>query len=66
MVKKRELSDWLFIILMSMLFSAILIWITALSQDLEILIEDWYGLPIVVVFIISLLGVLLLDDYLRS
>ncbi|MHA1531489.1 MAG: hypothetical protein ACTSR6_05775 [Candidatus Heimdallarchaeota archaeon] len=66
MKKKRELFDWLFIILQTLLFMVILIFITALSQDIEVLIEDWFGLPILVIFVISLLGVLIFDDYLRS
>jgi len=66
MKKKRELFDWLFIILQTLLFMVILIFITAVSQNIEVLIEDWFGLPILVIFVISLLGVLIMDDYLRS
>jgi len=65
MREKRQLSDWLFILLQTVIFTAILIGLTSLTQDMELCWCDWYGLPIVVVVTISLLGVLLLDDYLN-
>ena len=67
MVKKqRKLSDWLFIILQTLFFTVILLWITSYTQDIDLEWQEWVGLPLLVTFVISLLGVLLLDDYLNG
>ncbi len=56
----------LWVILMTGLFSIILIWFTAATQGIQLVGEDWVGLPLLVIFVISFLGVLLLDDHFRG
>jgi hypothetical protein len=66
MSKHYKLNDWLFILLSSLLFSVVLIWITVYTQGIDLNWVDWMGLPFVVIWVISLLGSILLYDYLME